>query len=170
MMFFSTRDSEKKLFKASEVIKNGLASDGGLFVPDSIPSVSLNEIEKLSNMSYPERAATILSMYLSDYTYEELLEDATNAYCEASFPEGAAPLKKVTDNVYSLELWKGPTAAFKDMALQIMPRLLSRALTKTGETERTIYYDMFGQEIVLNTGKTYIGFVADTRWDELVLK
>ena len=133
MMFFSTRDSEKKLFKASEVIKNGLASDGGLFVPDSIPSVSLNEISKLSNMSYPERAATILSMYLSDYTYEELLEDATNAYCEASFPEGAAPLKKVTDNVYSLELWKGPTAAFKDMALQIMPRLLSRALTKTGE-------------------------------------
>ena len=133
MMFFSTRDSEKKLFKASEVIKNGLASDEGLFVPDSIPSVSLNEISKLSNMSYAERAATILSMYLSDYTYEELLEDATNAYCEASFPEGAAPLKKVTDNVYSLELWKGPTAAFKDMALQIMPRLLSRALTKTGE-------------------------------------
>ena len=133
MMFFSTRDSEKKLFKASEVIKNGLAEDGGLFVPDSIPAVSLDEISRIAKMSYPERAATILSKYLSDYTYEELLEDATNAYCEASFPEGAAPLKKVNDNVYSLELWKGPTAAFKDMALQIMPRLLSRALVKTGE-------------------------------------
>ena len=133
MMFFSTRDSEKKLFKASEVIKNGLAADGGLFVPDSIPTVSLDDISNIAKMSYAERAATILSMYLSDYTYEELLEDANNAYCEASFPEGAAPLKKVKDNTYSLELWKGPTAAFKDMALQIMPRLLSRALVKTGE-------------------------------------
>ena len=133
MMFFSTRDSEKKLYKASEVIKNGLAADGGLFVPDSIPSVSLDDIANIAKMSYAKRAATVLSMYLSDYTYEELLEDATNAYCEASFPEGAAPLKKVKDNTYSLELWKGPTAAFKDMALQIMPRLLSRALVKTGE-------------------------------------
>ena len=133
MMFFSTRDSEKKLFKASEVIKNGLAADGGLFVPDSIPAVSLDDISNISKMSYAERAATILSMYLSDYTYDELLEDATNAYCEASFPEGAAPLKAVNGNTYSLELWKGPTAAFKDMALQIMPRLLSRALVKTGE-------------------------------------
>ena len=133
MMFFSTRDSKKKLFKASEVIKNGLATDGGLFVPESIPTVSLDDISNIAKMSYAERAATVLSMYLSDYTYEELLEDATNAYCEASFPEGAAPLKKVKDNTYSLELWKGPTAAFKDMALQIMPRLLSRALVKTGE-------------------------------------
>ena len=133
MMFFSTRDPEKKLFKASEVIKNGLAADGGLFVPDSIPTVSLDDISNIAKMTYAERAATILSMYLSDYTYEELLEDATNAYCKESFPEGAAPLKKVKDNTYSLELWKGPTAAFKDMALQIMPRLLSRALVKTGE-------------------------------------
>ena len=76
MMFFSTRDPEKKLFKASEVIKNGLASDGGLFVPDNIPSVSIDEIANIAKMSYAERAATILSMYLSDYTYEELLEDA----------------------------------------------------------------------------------------------
>ena len=91
MMFFSTRDSEKKLFKASEVIKNGLAADGGLFVPDSIPAVSLEDISNLAKMSYPERAATVLSMYLSDYTYEELLEDANNAYCEASFPREQLP-------------------------------------------------------------------------------
>lgn len=138
MMFFSTRDSEKKLFKASEVIKNGLASDGGLYVPDSIPSVSIEDISSIAKMSYAERAATILSMYLSDYTYEELLEDANNAYCETSFPDGAAPLKKINDNTYSLELWRGPTAAFKDMALQIMPRLLSRALKKTGETNTAL--------------------------------
>ena len=138
MMFFSTRDPEKKLFKASEVIKNGLASDGGLFVPDSIPTVTLEDISDLAKKSYPERAATVLSMYLSDYTYDELLEDANNAYCKESFPDGAAPLKKVDDNLYSLELWRGPTAAFKDMALQIMPRLLSRALVKTGETNTAL--------------------------------
>ncbi len=133
MMFYSTRDSEKKLFKASEVIKQGLASDGGLFVPEAIPSVTIDEISALTKMSYPEIAATILSKFLSDYTYDELLEDASKAYCKESFPDGAAPLKKIDDNMYSLELWRGPTAAFKDMALQIMPRLLSRALVKTGE-------------------------------------
>lgn len=133
MMFFSTRDPEKKLYSASQVIKQGLADDGGLFVPDSIPSVTLDEIAELANCSYPEKAARILSLYLSDYTYDELFEDATNAYCETSFPDGAAPLKKIDDGQYSLELWRGPTAAFKDMALQIMPRLLSRALVKTGE-------------------------------------
>ncbi len=133
MMFFSTRDSEKKLFKASEIIKQGLASDGGLFVPESIPEVSNEEISELTKMTYPEIAATILSKFLSDYTYDELLEDCTKAYCEQSFPDGAAPLKKVKDDMFSLELWRGPTAAFKDMALQIMPRLLSRALVKTGE-------------------------------------
>ena len=138
MMFFSTRDSKKKLFKASQVIKQGLASDGGLFVPDSIPSVGLEEISELAKKSYPEIAATILSKFLSDYTYEELLEDAEKAYCKESFPDGAAPLKKVTDNIFSLELWRGPTAAFKDMALQIMPRLLSRALVKTGETNTAL--------------------------------
>lgn len=133
MMFFSTRDSEKKLYPASQVIKQGLANDGGLFVPDSIPTVTLEQIADLATKSYPEKAATILSMFLSDYTYDELFEDATNAYCESSFPDGAAPLKKVKNGMYSLELWRGPTAAFKDMALQIMPRLLSRALVKTGE-------------------------------------
>ena len=133
MMFFSTRDPEKKLYSASQVIKQGLADDGGLFVPDSIPAVTLEQIAELADKSYPEKAATILSEFLSDYTYEELLEDATAAYSPTGFPDGAAPLKKVRDGLYSLELWRGPTAAFKDMALQIMPRLLSRALVKTGE-------------------------------------
>ena len=87
-------------------------------------------------MSYPERAAYILSLFLTDYPYEELLSDCEKAYCSASFPGGAAPVVKAREGIYSLELWHGPTAAFKDMALQIMPRLLSRALVKTGE-ERT---------------------------------
>ena len=133
MQYFSTRDGQKNTFSSAEVIKKGLANDGGLFVPDSIPEITREEIEKLCTLTYPERAATVLSKFLTDYTYEELLADCREAYSEESFQGGAAPLKKVTDNIYSLELWHGPTAAFKDMALQIMPRLLSRALTKTGE-------------------------------------
>lgn len=133
MKYYSTRDTKKKTYDSAQVIKQGLATDGGLFIPEAIPSLTKDDILSLCAMSYPQRAAKILSMFLSDYTYEELLSDCEAAYCEASFPGGAAPLKKVTDSIYSLELWHGPTAAFKDMALQIMPRLLSRALVKTGE-------------------------------------
>lgn len=133
MNYRSTRGKSEEVLTSAYAIKQGLAADGGLFIPDSIPTVSYDEITEMCRLSYPERAATILSKYLTDYTYGELLQDCQNAYCEASFPGGAAPVVKARDNVYSIELWHGPTAAFKDMALQIMPRLLSRALTKTGE-------------------------------------
>ncbi len=138
MKYYSTRDTEKKSYNSAEVIKQGLASDGGLFIPESIPQLSKEDISALCAMSYPERAATVLSKFLTDYTYEELIADCKAAYCENSFPGGAAPLNKVNDSIYSLELWHGPTAAFKDMALQIMPRLLSRALVKTGENNTAL--------------------------------
>ena len=138
MKYFSTRDSQKKLYDSAFVIKKGLADDGGLFVPESIPSITEADIAELCKKTYAERAASILSMYLTDYTYEELLSDCKEAYSETSFQGGAAPLVKVKENLYSLELWHGPTAAFKDMALQIMPRLLSRALVKTGEKNTAI--------------------------------
>ena len=134
MMYQSTRDASHKKYSAAEVIKMGLAPDGGLFIPESIPTLSADEIAALCKESYPVRAAKILGKFLTDYTYEELLSDCEAAYAESSFPGGAAPLVHVHDSIYSLELWHGPTAAFKDMALQIMPRLLSRAIVKTGET------------------------------------
>ena len=134
MYYYSTRDPKKtKKYTAAEIIKQGLADDGGLFVPESIPTLTEAEVTALCSDSYPVRAAKILSKFLTDYTYEELLDDCTKAYSEDSFVGGAAPLTNIKDNVYTLELWHGPTAAFKDMALQIMPRLLSRALVKTGE-------------------------------------
>ncbi len=133
MFYHSTRDQSRKTYTAAEVIKMGLAPDGGLFIPDEIPALTAEEINALCADTYPVRAAKILSKFLTDYTYEELLTDCTAAYAETSFPGGAAPLVPVRDHIYSLELWHGPTAAFKDMALQIMPRLLSRALVKTGE-------------------------------------
>ncbi len=133
MFYQSTRDPSHKKYSAAEVIKMGLAPDGGLFIPEAIPALTEAEIAALCADSYPIRAAKILGKFLTDYTYDELLSDCTAAYAESSFPGGAAPLVSVRDNIHSLELWHGPTAAFKDMALQIMPRLLSRALVKTGE-------------------------------------
>ncbi|MBQ8440399.1 MAG: threonine synthase [Clostridia bacterium] len=133
MLFKSTRSTQKATESAAQVIKQGLANDGGLFVPESIPALSRDEIAALCKDPYPVRAAKILSKFLCDYTYEELLEDCEKAYSESSFVGGAAPMVNIHDNLESLELWHGPTAAFKDMALQIMPRLLSRALVKTGE-------------------------------------
>ena len=136
MFYKSTRSTKEAAATAAQVIKQGLAEDGGLFVPESIPSLTQDEILALCKDSYPVRAAKILAKFLTDYTYEELLADCTAAYDESSFVGGAAPLVNLYDNLEVLELWHGPTAAFKDMALQIMPRLLSRALVKTGE-ERT---------------------------------
>ncbi len=136
MNYRSTRDKQEKAYSAAQVIKQGLANDGGLFVPESIPALTSADIDNLAKLDYIGRAADIMSRFLTDYTYDELLADCRAAYCENAFPGGAAPLVAVNDNLYSLELWHGPTAAFKDMALQLMPRLLVRALRKTGE-ERT---------------------------------
>ncbi|MCQ2429036.1 MAG: threonine synthase [Clostridia bacterium] len=138
MLYQSTRDPARKKYTSAEVIKMGLAPDGGLFVPESIPPLTPDMIDVLCRDDYPVRAAKVLSLYLTDYTCDELLADCTAAYSPESFPGGPAPLVSVHDNVYTLELWHGPTAAFKDMALQIMPRLLSRALVKTGETREAL--------------------------------
>lgn len=136
MKFQSTRDLSAVKYSAAQVIKQGLAADGGLFVPESIPTLTEADIKALCKMDYPARAATVLGKFLTDYTADELLADCKAAYAPESFVGGAAPLHKLNDNTHVMELWHGPTAAFKDMALQIMPRLLSRALVKTGE-ERT---------------------------------
>ena len=137
MNYFSTRDTRRTLgASAAQAIKQGLASDGGLFVPETLPSLTKEFLRELCGDAYATRAAKVMKLFLEDYTYEELLADCQAAYAPESFRGGAAPLQKIEDGLYSLELWHGPTAAFKDMALQIMPRLLSRALKKTGE-ERT---------------------------------
>ena len=138
MKFQSTRDKSAAKLSAAQVIKQGLAADGGLFVPESIPQLTKADIEALCGMDYPARAAFILGKYLTDYTAEELTEDCQNAYAPTSFVGGAAPLYSLGDGTEVMELWHGPTAAFKDMALQIMPRLLSRALVKTGETRTAL--------------------------------
>ena len=137
MNYISTRGNGG-ITTAAGAIKQGLASDGGLFIPESLPRLEAGELKKLAKMTYPERAATVLSKFLTDYTYEELLEDCSEAYSEKRFPDGAAPVAALGEKMRILELWHGPTAAFKDMALQIMPRLFVRALRKTGEQKNAL--------------------------------
>ena len=138
MNYCSTRDPAAAPKSAAEVIKQGLADDGGLYLPVTLPSLTGSDIQLLRSMDYAARAAIILGKFLTDYTPEELLADCEAAYSKTAFPSGAAPLRDCGDNLFALELWHGPTAAFKDMALQIMPRLLVRALQKTGETRTAL--------------------------------
>ena len=138
MKYVSTRDTaaHPKEVSAAQAIKEGLAHDKGLYMPVEIPTLTKEGILSLAQQPYFERAAAVLSMFLTDYDAKKLLSDCKKAYSETRFPGGAAPLVPIGENLYALELWHGPTCAFKDMALQIMPRLLSSALSMTGEKRR----------------------------------
>ena len=138
MKYISTRGGTHTPVNSAEAIKQGLASDGGLFMPCSIPTIDTKFIEELSSMSYPERTAKILSLFLTDYTYKELIDDASMAYADECFDGYAAPIKPIDDRTVLLELWHGPTAAFKDMALQLMPRLFTRAMKKCDEKRNAL--------------------------------
>ncbi len=136
MKYISTRDTRGEAaerISSAEAIKRGLAPDGGLYLPETIPATDIDFIRSLSGLGYNDIAVKILSLYLDDYTEEELRADCTAAYDGQNFDGTPAPIKKAGDGVWCMELWHGPTSAFKDMALQLMPRLLSRALKKTGE-------------------------------------
>ena len=133
MKYLSTRDKSVRL-SAADAIKMGLSRDGGLLTPETIPVMDEALLKSLIPLSYPVRAAKVMSLYLDDYPEAELLSFAEAAYGPDRFDTpAAAPLRKVDDSTYCLELWHGPTSAFKDMALQMLPRLLSAALEKTGE-------------------------------------
>lgn len=137
MDYISTRGNAPRV-SSSEAIRNGLAPDGGLYVPENIPTLTSDDFATLQTLSYPERSAFILSRFLTDYTYQELLTASREAYAEASFGVSPAPVVRLDDNRFVLELWHGPTCAFKDMALQIMPRLLSLAVRKNNENKQIL--------------------------------
>ncbi len=132
MNYVSTRGGNENV-SAAQAIKQGLALNGGLFMPEKLETLSEDDLNNICNLSYPETAALILSRYLTDYSYDELLADCKKAYGTERFPDGAVDIAPLGDRIKILELWHGPTCAFKDMALQIMPHLLSRALVKTDE-------------------------------------
>ncbi|MBQ8605181.1 MAG: threonine synthase [Clostridia bacterium] len=137
MNYVSTRDGSIKITSATAIVR-GLSADGGLFMPESIPSVSDSELRTLSEMDYRQRAKLVLSKFLTDYTAEEIENCVNGAYTAEKFGgENPVPVTKLDDNNFVLELWHGPTCAFKDMALQILPRLLTTA-TKKCSSDKTI--------------------------------
>lgn len=138
MQYQSTRN--KTVFVSSaQAIKMGLSPEGGLFVPERIPMVTKDEIASLADKSYRERAFFILSKYLTDFSDEELEKCIDLAYTKEKFGTNTiAPVYKLNQNTFFLELWHGPTCAFKDMALQILPHLLTTSMKKTGETDEIV--------------------------------
>ena len=133
MKYYSTRDCTL-CYEAAEAVKMGLSRDGGLLTPVEIPQIDEAFLQSLVHARYQERAAKVMGLYLTDYTYEELSAFAENAYGGGKFDTDAvAPVRTVDETTHCLELWHGPTSAFKDMALQMLPQLLSAALRKTGE-------------------------------------
>ena len=136
MKYTCTRNSKIEI-SASEAIVKGISDDGGLFVPSSFPILSLADIENLIPLDYPERAAKILSMYMDEFSFEDLLGYAKRAYNRFD-DDAVCPLVKVEDGLYMLELWHGPTCAFKDIALTILPYLLTASKKKLGINEQTL--------------------------------
>ncbi len=134
MDYVSTRGKGGKVSSAY-AIANGIAEDGGLYCPTSFPELSGEDWRRLKNLAYKGRSVLVLSRFLTDFSEEELAEYASKAYSDEKFggPD-AAPVVKLKDGKYMLELWHGPTCAFKDMALQLLPYLLTASLEKTGET------------------------------------
>ncbi len=135
MLYFSTRNSKEKV-TASQAISRGLAPDGGLYVPESLPQLSLDAIKELGKCDYRERACTIMKPFLDEFTEAELKAMTARAYGDNFDSESAAPVHFLDGSTAVLELWHGPTCAFKDMALQMLPHLLTASLKKCGENRK----------------------------------
>lgn len=162
MFYTSTRDNSVRVTSA-EAITKGISPDGGLFVPCEIPQISLEDIKGYGALSYIERAKEILKLYLTDFSQDELSMCVEGAYKAGKFSsDKVAPLYKLTERANVLELWRGPTCAFKDMALQLLPYLLTVSAGKTlSDTEIVILVATSG-----DTGKAALeGFkdVPNTR-------
>lgn len=135
MNFVSTRGAEK--VSGARAIVQGLAKDGGLFVPEKFPAVSREELEEMLAMDYPERASFVLHKYLDEYDDEELTAALKKAYAQFE-GDDPAPLVKVENGMYMLELFHGPTCAFKDMALTVLPYLLRKGCDLCGIKEEIL--------------------------------
>lgn len=138
MHYRSTRDSSLHVTSA-EAIAQGISAEGGLFIPSEIPVITMEELKALAEMRYAERADVVFGKFLTDFTPEEIHACTTGAYHTKNFDtEDIACLTKAYGNAQILELWHGPTCAFKDMALQILPYLLTTSLKKNGEDKKVV--------------------------------
>lgn len=133
MNYVSTRDKSLRMTAAQAIVR-GLAPDGGLMTPEAFLHLPHGALEQLKDMSYQQRAVYVMQSFLQDFSSAELSAFAAAAYGNGKFSHpDVAPVRPVDGNTWCLELWHGPTCAFKDMALQMLPHLLTASLTKTAE-------------------------------------
>ena len=133
MNYLSTRNKDLHM-SASQAIAKGLAPDGGLLTPAVLPRLPASAVETMKEMSYQQRMVYIMNSFLEGFAASELTAYAAEAYGGGKFSsEDIAPVVKLDDSTYCLELWHGPTCAFKDMALQVLPHLLTASLEKNDE-------------------------------------
>ncbi|NLJ41335.1 MAG: threonine synthase [Clostridiales bacterium] len=138
MLYLSTRDNDLRK-NSMDVIKEGISLEGGLFVPEFVPMIKEHTLMDMVEMDYRERAIEVLSLYLTDFNHTLLKDIINSSYNNISFDSAQiAPIVSVGDNLHILELWHGPTYAFKDMALQILPRLMSGSVSATGESKELV--------------------------------
>jgi threonine synthase len=161
-MYSSTRNAAVKL-TASQAILKGLADDGGLFVPDSIPALDV-PMEELAKMSYQETAYEVMKLFLSDFTEEELKSCIEKAYDSKFDTEEIAPLV-AADGAYYLELFHGSTIAFKDMALSILPHLLTTSARKNNVKNDIVILTATSGD----TGKAALAGFADVKGTKIIV-
>ena len=162
LVYHSTRNSEETA-TASEAILKGITSDGGLFVPDSIPKLNV-ALEDLTKMSYQEIAYAVMKEFLTDFTEEELKTCINNAYDSKFDTEEIAVTKKV-DGAYYLELFHGATIAFKDMALSILPHLLVTSARKNNVKNEIVILTATSGD----TGKAALAGFADVPGTKIIV-
>ncbi len=138
MKYKSTRNSGLSV-TAAQAIAQGISSEGGLFVPESLPKITAEDLKALAGKSYVERAEFVLSKFLTDFSAEELSNCVRSAYTAEKFgSDDIAQIAHLYDGTYMLELWHGPTCAFKDMALQLLPHLLTVSAGKTAQGKEIV--------------------------------
>ena len=162
LLYKSTRNSDKTV-TASEAILKGLADDGGLFVPEYIPKLDVT-MDELKGMTYQETAYAVMKQFLTDFTEEELKHCINSAYDSKFDTEVIAPLVKVEDT-YHLELFHGATIAFKDMALSILPHLLTTAAKKNNVTKDIVILTATSGD----TGKAALAGFADVPGTKIIV-
>jgi threonine synthase len=164
MKYFSTRN-EKRLIPSYYAIKEGLAEDKGLFVPAEIPKITLQEIREMCSMNYQQRAFTVMRRYLTEFQDEELQEIIANSYGRNFDVPSITPVSFIDDATGFLELWHGPTCAFKDIALQALPHLLTHSLQKS-EEKRTVCILVATSG---DTGKAALEGFADVKGTKIIV-
>lgn len=162
IMYKSTRSNGEKV-TASQAILKGLADDGGLFVPDGIPALDI-ELEKLSGLSYKETAYEVMKLFLSDFTKDELMYCIDGAYDDKFDTDVIAPLVK-KDGAFYLELFHGKTIAFKDMALSILPYLMTTSAKKNGVKNEIVILTATSGD----TGKAALAGFADVPGTSIIV-